>query len=366
MHGNVSEWCHDPFADDPSRLDREDPVARGSGNALGHALRGGAFTSSAAQCRSAVRVRSSRQERIAGAGLRCVMAADVWPSPRRDTIVRPLHIFAHRGGGRVFAPDSSMPNMEHAMTLGVTGIEIDLRLTQDGHLVLWHDDEIDANWLYLPGGARPNQTHLNRMTLADVKRLRYKGWVNGRQQELRIVPADEAIAKFKHQTNFYLDVKNVPVEKVLELVDRHDIAERSIVLAMEKEYLRKVRAADPRITLCYWAGIPNDPAAACTLVKEVADMGVEIFGSPGLTDAKVALCHEYGVSVRPSGGDVLYSDGKRFLLMGVDGLIPDHPAHALDAVERLWGKPYLPRKGQTVYELLQPLRKRRRGAAVQR
>ena len=88
------------------------------------------------------------------------------------------------------------------------------------------------------------------------------------------------------------------------------------------------------------------------MMEELADIGVEILGSPGLTGAKVALCHEYGISVRPSGGDVGLSDGRRFLLMGVDGLIPDHPTKVLGAVEKLWGGEYLPIKGQTIYQLL--------------
>ena len=101
-----------------------------------------------------------------------------------------------------------------------------------------------------------------------------------------------------------------------------------------------------------------DPAEARELMEQVASLGVEIFGGPGLTEAKVRLCHEYGITARPSGGDVLHSDARRFLMMGVDGVIPDNPEAVLHAVERLWGKQYLPRPGQTIRDLLKG-RKRR-------
>jgi formylglycine-generating enzyme required for sulfatase activity/glycerophosphoryl diester phosphodiesterase len=357
MHGNVREWCHDPFAADYSALDLVDPVARGCGAELGHALRGGAWSDDQAACRSAARTGALPSQSRPDAGLRCVIGLTVWDSPTQSPIVKPLHILAHRGGGRTYAPDNSMPNMEHAMTLGLTGVEIDLRQTRDGKLVLWHDDEI-GDHVYVDGGGKPAKTKLSRMELQQVKALRYKGWVGDRMRELRIVPADEAIAKFKGQTNFYLDVKNTPAERILELIARHDVAERCIVLAMDMGYLRKIRTDDPRITLCYWAGIPDDPAEARELMEQVASLGVEIFGGPGLTEAKVRLCHEYGITARPSGGDVLHSDARRFLMMGVDGVIPDNPEAVLHAVERLWGKQYLPRPGQTIRDLLKG-RKRR-------
>jgi len=357
MHGNVREWCHDPFAVDYGALDLVNPVARGSGAERGHVLRGGAWSDAAGDCRSAARSGALPARRRPDAGLRCAIGLTVWDSPVQSPIVKPLHILAHRGGGRTYAPDNSMPNMAHAMTLGLTGIEIDLRLTKDRKLVLWHDDEIGAH-VYLSGGGKPPRTKLSQMELGQVEVLRYEGWVGDRIRELRIVPADEAITRFGDQTNFYLDVKDTPVDPVLELIARHDVAERCIVLAMDIGYLGRIRAGDPRISLCYWAGIPDDPAEARKLMERLASLDVEIFGGPGLTTAKVRLCHEYGITVRPSGGDVLYSDARRFLTMGVDGVIPDNPEAVLQAIERLWGKEYLPRPGQTIHDLLKGRRRR--------
>ncbi|NQT51031.1 hypothetical protein HQ576_03220, partial [bacterium] len=53
----------------------------------------------------------------------------------RDTFI----ISGHRGGGRVHAPDNSMPNIEFAVQHQLTAVEVDLRLTRDGRLILWHD-----------------------------------------------------------------------------------------------------------------------------------------------------------------------------------------------------------------------------------
>jgi len=45
-------------------------------------------------------------------------------------------------------------------------------------------------------------------------------------------------------------------------------------------------------------------------------------------------------------------------MMGVDGVIPDNPEAVLQAVERLWGKEYLPRPSQTIRDLLKGWRRR--------
>ena len=297
---------------------------------------------------------------LAAAGLVLAVGGTVLAE---SPIVKPVYIFAHAGGARAYAPDNSMPTMDYAMTLGVTGIEIDMRITKDGHIVLIHDDLINVGDPQAPvlhwagGGAVAAGSTISALTLQEVKRLRYKGQVDGRPQELRIVPADEAIAKFKERTNFFLDVKSVPAQDVLQLIARHDIVERSVVLALDLDYLRKVRAADPRISLCYFTSMPEDPGKARELVEEVAGVGVEMFGSHEMTEAKVKLWHEYGITARPSGN--MSSPNNQSILegffkSGMDGMLPVHPKTALEAVKATLGTEYLPKENQTIYDLLHP------------
>ena len=300
---------------------------------------------------------------LAAAGLVLAMGGTILAE---RPIIKSVYIFGHNGGARAYAPDDSMPTMEYAMTLGVTGIEIDMRITADRHIVLNHDDVLDVqvagigvSSFYLEGGgAVPANSKISEWTLEEVKRLRYKGQVNGRIQELRIVPADEAIAKFKHQTNFVLDVKSVPVQDVLQLIVRHNIAERSVVIDRDLPYLRKVRAADPRVSLAYFTNaVSNDPGKAEELFEELVDLGVEMFGCHEMTEADVRLCHKYGITAYPSGNDSSPNDQsilEGFLKKGVDGMFPVHPLTALQAVKAVLGTEYRPKKNQTIYDLLHP------------
>lgn len=54
---------------------------------------------------------------------------------------RPI-VLAHRGGS-LLAPEHTMPAFEKAQSLGVDGFEIDIRLTKDEEIVVFHDETID-------------------------------------------------------------------------------------------------------------------------------------------------------------------------------------------------------------------------------
>lgn len=55
---------------------------------------------------------------------------------------RPPLVIAHRGGAGL-KPENTMSAFIHAVNLGVDMLEVDVRLTADGHLVTHHDSTID-------------------------------------------------------------------------------------------------------------------------------------------------------------------------------------------------------------------------------
>jgi glycerophosphoryl diester phosphodiesterase len=60
----------------------------------------------------------------------------------------------HRGA-RGLAPENTLPAFETALDLGVTTLELDLHLTADGELVIWHDDTVVAEKCGLDAMAAP-------------------------------------------------------------------------------------------------------------------------------------------------------------------------------------------------------------------
>jgi glycerophosphoryl diester phosphodiesterase len=60
--------------------------------------------------------------------------------PLRDLAARP--VFGHRGN-RAHAPENTVESFGQAVALGVDGLELDVRLTRDGGLVVLHDQTVD-------------------------------------------------------------------------------------------------------------------------------------------------------------------------------------------------------------------------------
>lgn len=87
-----------------------------------------------------------------------------------------VQVWAHRGDWR-YAPENSLMAIQRCIDLGVDVIELDFRLTKDGHLVAMHDVTVDRT---TNGTGR-----VDTMTLQEIKSLRLRngcGVRNSRQQ----------------------------------------------------------------------------------------------------------------------------------------------------------------------------------------
>ena len=57
---------------------------------------------------------------------------------------RQLVRIAHRGAsGKGLAPENTLPSFERALEIGADAIEMDVRATRDGRVVVIHDETLD-------------------------------------------------------------------------------------------------------------------------------------------------------------------------------------------------------------------------------
>lgn len=76
-------------------------------------------------------------------------------------VSRPL-IVAHRGGAAL-GVENTLSCIEAGIAAGADAVEVDVRLTKDGHLVVFHDARVDAT--------TDGRGKISEMTLRDVKAL---------------------------------------------------------------------------------------------------------------------------------------------------------------------------------------------------
>lgn len=116
------------------------------------------------------------------------------PGPGAEVLV-----VAHRGHWRA-APELSLRAIRSAVRAGAHVVEIDVRRTADGHLVLMHDSTVDRT--------TDGTGAVSELTLAEVRQLRLRVGLGGDQAPLtdqRVPTLAEAMAQVKGSAMVNLD-----------------------------------------------------------------------------------------------------------------------------------------------------------------
>jgi glycerophosphoryl diester phosphodiesterase len=145
---------------------------------------------------------------------------------------------AHRGGGGEFGPENTMYSFRKAVACGARLLEVDLRLTKDGHLCIIHDAFVDRT----TGGRGPVYAHLLREMQALNAAHHYPDMVT------QGVPTfTEFLAEFAPVKDllFLLDFKDEEAARVaLRVMAPHHIANRCMLGSVFEDcnrYLREAR-----------------------------------------------------------------------------------------------------------------------------
>lgn len=142
---------------------------------------------------------------------------------------------AHRGAS-AYRPENTMEAFVHAITLGADIIEMDVRQTSDGHLVLLHDETVDRT--------TDGTGVIAELTLRQVKSLD-AGMGN------RVPILEEVFSQFsRDQVVLNLEIKCIGIEKrVLEMVHRLFHGDRVLISSFRPSVLRKVREMDKKMRI---------------------------------------------------------------------------------------------------------------------
>jgi glycerophosphoryl diester phosphodiesterase len=177
---------------------------------------------------------------------------------RADEVVsRHPFVVAHRGAS-ASRPEHTLAAYDLALREGADGLECDVRLTRDGHLVCVHDRRLDRT----SSGAGLVST----MTLAELSQLEYGAWhgswrADGTHGDTGLLTLDALVGlvlDWKRPVKIFVETKH-PVRygglvesKLLALLHRFGIAapasadrSRAVVMSFSAAALWRVRRAAP-------------------------------------------------------------------------------------------------------------------------
>jgi glycerophosphoryl diester phosphodiesterase len=94
-------------------------------------------------------------------------------------------VIGHRGAAGA-APENTLAGIRKARELGASWVEFDVKLTKDGHAILFHDDRLERT--------TDGQGAVAASTLAEIKRLDAGAWFHRSFRGERVPTLDEALS----------------------------------------------------------------------------------------------------------------------------------------------------------------------------
>ena len=167
-------------------------------------------------------------------------------------------VVAHRGASAE-RPEHTLAAYELALTEGADGVECDVRLTRDGHLVCLHDRRIDRT--------STGTGLVSEMTLAELKRLDFGAWHPGGRSEG--FPADTGLLTLDELVRLVLDW-NRPVKLFIET--KHPVRYGGLVESRVLALLHHYGIASPASADLSRAVVMSFSAAAVWRIRRAAPM----------------------------------------------------------------------------------------------
>ncbi|USB34038.1 glycerophosphodiester phosphodiesterase [Paenibacillus sp. YPG26] len=243
----------------------------------------------------------------------------------------PVINFAHRGAAG-HCPENTMVSFLRSIELGATGIETDVQMTRDGHLVLIHDETLQRT--------AGSPEWVKDLTLAQLKQKEAGAWFHEDYRGEAIPTLAELLELARDQDIIVnLELKNGIVQypdiemKVIEEIRRFGLSGRTIISSFNHYSLAlcKKLAPDIHTGILYMEGL-FEPW------KYAAGIGANALHAfkYAVTPELAAEAARHGMPYHPF--TVNDPEEMRSLIQaGVSGIITDYPDRLAELLASLGG-----------------------------
>jgi len=153
-------------------------------------------------------------------------------------------VSAHRGGPARGFPDNALPTFERSLGFGPMLIELDVRRSKDGSLVVLHDDDITRT--------TTGRGRIGELSWDDLRPLRLRT-IDGSATSFPIPTLVEAMAWADKRAVLRLDVKaGVTPEHIVTAVRASNAENRTMAIARSMEEVATYQRLMPSLMLSFW------------------------------------------------------------------------------------------------------------------
>jgi glycerophosphoryl diester phosphodiesterase/acetyl esterase/lipase len=221
-------------------------------------------------------------------------------------------VIAHRGS-HLLKPENSIAAFEAAIKEGADYVEMDLRTSKDRHLVLSHNETIDAK---TNGKGRVQDLtweELNKVLLVNTENKIY-----------HLPDFKEALNACKGKINIYLDFKDADVEETYRQIKEAGMENNVVVYVNKVDQYLAWRKAVPAMPLT--ASLPESIRTKEDLAVLYEQMHLEVIDN--VRDSSIlnyANSHGTHVWLDVQSADENPTKWNEALQKGVQGVQTDHP-----------------------------------------
>ena len=241
--------------------------------------------------------------------------------PDPAVLVRNPMVIGHRGLPSS-APENTLESARDAIAAGVDCIELDVRLSSDGKLYIYHDGDLSS----LTNGKGTVNSHTSKEL--DSYRVLKSGSYGtfAKYPKVKLPSLDDYFAALKDEdVMFFIEIKEEGLEeKVAEMVDKYGLKNRCCMISFVTSAVTGFPKAEPGMSVGQLMGTP-DGSSYETKVKSLISTVVPenaTFNASGVNDTKMVRALMYrGITAWPW----TYNNGntRDAYLLGVGGITTD-------------------------------------------
>lgn len=239
-------------------------------------------------------------------------------------ILTRTQITAHRGFSKA-APENTLYAFEAALDSGADYIELDVQLTADNELVVFHDKKLDR--------ATDSSGVLGTWTYDQLCEVNAAGKFAGHEEygDARIPLLSEVFELMGNEILYNIEIKDygnndLAVEKTVELIHEYDLESSCYVTSFSYNVLKKVKKLDPQIKTGLIANAATTAAFAQLRYIDALSMNHLLVNSTVVNNA-----HQNGKRIFVWTVDST-AEMQEMMALGVDNIITNRPDKAAELI----------------------------------
>jgi len=228
-------------------------------------------------------------------------------------------IVAHRGYSYV-APENTLAAINLAWLVGADAVEIDIYLTTDNQIVLFHDRTT----------ARTTGVDLtvSESSFDQLRALDLGKWKGDQWAGEKIATLEDALATIPEGKRMFVEIKchSEIIPRLVEILDASGCKDDQVaIISFYEDVIKDIKAIRPSLE-AYWL---------CCTNRKTSEELIEIAKSANADGLDAMICYEFNeefVSKARSAGMGVYvwtvdddEDALRMAALGVDGITTNRP-----------------------------------------